>query len=147
MHVHWMKYSWQIGFREHRAGRSSEPLHKSSLKFLSLWLWHYRETENEWDGQREKSIMISEQRGRKSLTSCTGISLQRIVQFAEKSKQNHMRWAHLVILFTNVTVCLNAILYDIIVTTCLCVQSSVYQWKLQISAIQADRFKYVLKDI
>lgn len=52
------------------AGRSSEPLHKSSLKFLSLWLWHYTETENERDRQRKMNITIS-YRDRKSLASYT----------------------------------------------------------------------------
>lgn len=45
---------------------------------------------------------------------------------------------HIVILFTNVTVCLNAIQYYIFFTrkpACVC------KWKLQTSAIQADGFK------
>lgn len=142
MHAHWMKYAWQIGFGEHRAGRSSEPLHKSSLKFLSLWLWRYRETDSERDTQGKKSIMISDYRGRKSLASYTGRSLQRIMQFHRGKKHTKTtRDEHLDILFTNVTACLDSIRYDIFFTrkpASVCSPPSVKTP----SAIQVDGFKY-----
>ena len=118
-------------------------LHKSSLKFLSLWLWHYRETErNERHGQKKMSIMVSDYRGSKSLASCAGISVQRIMQFHSwKKNSTHTRWAfsHFIYKCYCLPQCHSYILHT---ETCLCVRSS-YQWKLQTSAIQADGFKYI----
>ncbi len=110
-----MKYAWQIGFGEHRAGRSSEPLHKSSLKFLSLWLWLYGETQ--WEGQTEKEEYNDFwlQRQKKPCIIYWNI-ITKYCTISVLKKKNTQRNEHLVTLFTNVTVCLSVIQCDIFFT-------------------------------
>lgn len=94
------------------AGRSSEPLHKSSLKFLSLWLWHYRKTDIERHRQRKMKYNDFLQRQEKALHHILKYDCKELCNFTVEANKKTQE-EHLVILFTNVTVCLNAIQYDI----------------------------------
>lgn len=55
--------------------------------------WGSTEKHGEKDRQRKRSIMISDYRGRKSLASYTGISLQSIVQSLCWKKEHTKKWA------------------------------------------------------
>lgn len=80
---------------------------------FSLWLWHHRETENERGRQREMSIMMSDNRGRGKKTPLGSHNRILLEKKIRSFNRTEARDEHLVILFTNVTLCLDAIQWDI----------------------------------
>lgn len=108
MHVHWMKYAWQIGFREHRAGRSSEPFAQKLIEIpfiMTVALQRNREREARTEKDEYNDFWL--QRQQKPRIMCWHIITKNYA--ISQLKKVNTPDEHLVILFTNVTVCLNAI--------------------------------------
>lgn len=139
-----MKYAWQTGVREHRAGRSSEAtIRLIEMPFIDCGTEVSRRVRGTGG---ETSLMVSNQRYGKAcmqMHRSLRYSYKQLCNFTSGGvNKNHTRWefSH----FIYKCYCLpQCHLVRYIVHTEPCVyNSSIHQWKHQTSAIQADTFRY-----